>query len=192
MGFKLEGTKTRSNLLAAFAGETQAYMRYTLFAAQAKKEGFEQINAIFLETAENERHHAKIYWSFLSGGLEEFTARFPAGATENTLNNLRHAAAGEEEEGAILYPAYAQTAREEGLEEIAEKFYMIANIELTHRERYDILIQRMEKQSVFRRPEAQKWLCLVCGHCHLGVCAPDVCPVCGHPQGFFEIKAENY
>ncbi len=192
MSNKLVGTQTHKNLLAAFAGESQARMRYTLFASQAQKEGFEQIAAVFLETAENEKHHAKIYWSFLTGALVEITARYPAGATEDTLNNLRQAAAGEQEEWSTLYPHYGEIAQQEGFDEIAEKFFQIANIELTHRERYNTFIELMETDHLFYRSKAVHWVCRVCGHVHLGIDPPQACPVCGHPRGFFQLQNKNY
>jgi len=189
---KLKGKKTEKNLLAAFAGESQARNRYTYFASAAKKEGFEQISALFLETAENEKEHAKRFFKFLEGGMTEFTATFPSGRIGATAENLLAAAEGEYEEWTKLYPGFAKVADEEGFREIAEASRQIAKVEVKHEKRYRKLLQNVEKGRVFKRDETASWMCRNCGYHHEGTEAPDLCPACLHPKSFFELLAENY
>ena len=175
----LKGTKTEQNLMAAFAGESQARNKYTYFASTAKKEGYEQISAIFAKTAENEKEHAKM-WFKLLGGLG------------NTAQNLAEAAAGENYEWTDMYATFADEADAEGFHDIAEKFRAVAEIEKAHEERYRKLLANVEMQKVFEKSEITMWECRNCGHLVMGVKAPDVCPVCAHPQSYFEVRAENY
>lgn len=189
---KLKGTRTEKNLLAAFAGESQARNRYTYFASAAKKEGFEQIAAIFLETAENEKEHAKRFFKFLEGGMAEFTASFPAGRIGTTSENLQAAAEGEHEEWNNLYPGFADTADKEGFPDVATAFRYIAKVEVEHEKRYRILRKNINNNKVFRRERPVNWKCRNCGYHHEGSDAPDLCPACLHPKNFFELMAENY
>jgi rubrerythrin len=188
----IKGTQTEKNLLASFAGESQARNRYTMFAKQAIKDGYEQIAAIFLETADNERIHAKKFFGYLEGGNVEITAMFPAGIVGSTLDNLKAAADGEHEEFVKLYPGAAETADKEGFKEIAAAFRLISRIEAEHENRYRKLADNIEKNLVFARPEKARWKCMVCGHIHEGVNALEKCPACGHPKAYFEIAADNY
>lgn len=188
----IKGTRTEKNLLASFAGESQARGRYTYFASVAKKEGYEQIAAVFLETAEQEKEHAKRFFKFLKGGMVEITATYPAGIISSTLENLKAAAEGENEEWTVLYPEAAKTAREEGFKEIATAFEMIAKVEAEHEARYRKLLERIEKDEVFKREEEIEWQCRNCGYVHKGRKAPDKCPACQHPQAYFEPKKTNY
>lgn len=188
----LKGTKTEQNLLKAFAGESQARNRYTYAASVAKKEGFEQISAIFLETAENEKEHAKRFFKFLEGGGVEITAMYPAGTIENTLENLKMAAAGENEEHSILYPGFAKVAEEEGFPEVAAAFMMISKVEVEHEIRYNKLIANIENGEVFKKSAPTRWKCRNCGFVHEGDEAPDLCPACVHEKKHFEIKETNY
>ena len=188
----LSGTKTEQNLLIAFADESQARNRYTYFAKIAKKEGFEQISAIFLETAEQERTHAKIFFSFLEGGEVEITAKYPAGIISTTLENLKAAANGENEEWTILYKEFSEIAYQEGFNKIGAAFKLIAKIEEQHEIRYRKLISNIENGLVFNKKEKVKWLCRECGYVHEGDKALENCPVCNHPKAYFEVKAENY
>ena len=176
---KYEGTQTGKNLQAAFAGETQARSKYTYFASVAKKEGYEQIAEIFLETAENEREHAKLWFQEMDG-------------IGDTAYNLGSATAGEHYEWTDMYAGFAKTAEEEGFTELAAKFRMVAEIEKYHEERYRALIRNVETAQVFEKSEVKVWECRNCGHIVVGKKAPEICPVCSHPQGYFEIKAENY
>ena len=176
----------------AFAGESQARNRYTLFANQAKKDGYEQIAAIFLETAEQERVHAKKFFSFLEGGELEITATFPAGMVGSTVDNLMAATAGEKEEWEELYPEFARVALEEGFKEIATAFKMIAKAEMTHSDRYDKLIESIKAGTVFEDGEKVLWYCRKCGYIHEGTKPPKVCPACQHPQSYYERKSQNY
>ena len=189
---KLKGTRTEKNLLTAFAGESQARNRYTYFASQAKKEGFEQISAIFLETADNEKEHAKRLFKFLEGGEVEIAASFPAGVIGNTAENLRAAAAGENYEHTKMYPEFAKIADEEGFQEIANVFRAIAVAEQHHEKRYLALLENVEKNKVFKKDEVVKWKCRNCGYIHEGKEAPEICPACAHPRAYFELLAENY
>ncbi|RLG50234.1 MAG: rubrerythrin family protein [Thermoproteota archaeon] len=188
----IRGTKTEKNLLIAFAGESQARNRYTYFASQARKEGYEQIAAIFLETAENEKEHAKSLFKFLEGGEVEITATFPAGAIRTTRENLKAAAAGENYEHTKMYPEFAKTAEEEGFPEIAAVFRAIAVAEKHHEKRFLTLLENIEKNRVFKRETPVKWKCRNCGYVHEGTEPPEKCPACAHPKAYFELLAENY
>jgi rubrerythrin len=187
------GTKTEKNLLKAFAGESQAKNRYTFFAKVAKKEGYEQISALFAETALNEEQHAKTFFKYLtSGEALEITAAYPAGIIGKTVDNLKAAAAGENEEWTELYPEFANIAEEEGFADVARSFRNIAKVEKEHEERYLKLAENIEKDQVFKKEEVTRWKCRKCGHVHEGKSAPNVCPTCDHPQGYFEKKEVNY
>ena len=188
----LKGSKTEQNLLKAFAGESQARNRYTFFAKAAQKEGFEQIGAIFLETAENEGQHAKIYFRHLEGGIVEITASYPAGKIGTTAENLLAAAEGENEEWTDLYPAFGDMAESEGFKEVASSFRQIAKVEAWHEKRYRTLRENVEKGLVFEKPEPVKWVCRKCGFVHEGPKALKVCPACQHPQAYFELFVEAY
>ena len=188
----IKGTKTEQNLLKAFAGESQARNRYNYAASVAKKEGFVQIANIFLETAENEKEHAKRFFKFLEGGPLEITATYPAGITKDTAANLEAAAAGEYEEWTELYPAFANTAKEEGFAEVAAAFEMISKAEKAHEERYRKLLDRVRNNKVFARPETTAWKCNNCGYIHDGKEAPQMCPACLHPQAHFKVKETNF
>lgn len=188
----LEGTLTEQNLLKAFAGESQARMRYDYFASQAKKEGLEQIAALFTETALNEKEHAKRFFKFLEGRPVEITATYPAGIIGTTLENLKAAAEGENEEWTELYPEFARIADEEGFKEVALAFRMIAKVEEAHEARYKKLYNNLEDGCVFKRNDRIIWKCRNCGFLHEGEKAPQKCPACLHPQSYFEIKENNY
>jgi len=188
----LQGTKTEQNLLKAFAGESQARMRYDYFAKQAKKEGLEQISAIFAETALNEKEHAKRFFKFLEGRMVEITATYPAGKIGTTLENLQASADGENEEWTELYPVFADTAEEEGFKDIAIIFRMIAKVEEAHEKRYRALAKNINDGVVFKRNDTYVWKCRNCGYLHEGKGAPKVCPACDHPQSYFEIMELNY
>lgn len=176
---ELKGSKTEANLKAAFSGESEARNKYTYFASVAKKEGYEQIAAIFLETAENEKEHAKIHFKYLQG-------------IGNTKSNLADAAAGENYEWTDMYARFAKEADEEGFKEIANRFRQIAEVEKHHEERFRKLLDNVEEGTVFKKGSVVIWKCRNCGHIHVGINAPEVCPVCAHPKAFFEIQAENY
>ncbi len=188
----LKGSKTEQNLLKAFAGESQARMRYDYFAKQAKKEGLEQIAAIFEETAINEKAHAKRFFRFLEGGPVEITATYPAGIIGTTLQNLKAAAEGENEEWTELYPEFARIADEEGFKEVATAFRMIARVEKAHEERYSKLYKNLEEGKVFEKDGVVVWKCRNCGYLHEGKKAPNKCPACQHPQSYFEVETFNY
>ena len=188
----LKGTKTEKNLLASFAGESQARNRYTFFESVAKKEGFIQISNIFTETADNEKEHAKRFFKFLEGGDLEITATYPAGKIGTTKENLLAAAMGENEEHTILYPEAAKTAEEEGFPEIAAVFRNIAKVEKHHEERYRALAKNIETNKVFQKDAAVVWKCGNCGFIYEGVKAPEKCPACDHPQTYFELLADNF
>ncbi len=188
----LKGTKTEQNLLKSFAGESQARMRYDYFAKQAKKEGLEQIAAIFTETAENEAQHAKRFFKFLEGGEVEITASYPAGKIGHTLENLKASAEGENEEWTDLYPEFADIAEAEGFKEIAIAWRMIARVEKSHEERFTKLYNNLNDGHVFEREGKVYWKCRNCGYVHEGEKAPKTCPACLHPQSYFEIKESNY
>ncbi len=176
---KYKGTKTEQNLMTAFAGESQARNKYTYFASVAKKEGYEQISALFLKTAENEKEHAKLWFKELKG-------------IGNTMENLKAAAEGENYEWTDMYAEFAKTADEEGFHDLAEKFRGVAQIEKHHEDRYRALLNNIEAQEVFKKSTVKVWECRNCGHIVVGMEAPEVCPVCNHPQAYFEINAENY
>ncbi|MBP7707054.1 MAG: rubrerythrin family protein [Candidatus Aminicenantes bacterium] len=192
MSKSIKGTETEKNLLKAFAGESQARNRYTYFAGAARKAGFEQIAAIFLETAENEREHAKVFFKHLEGGDVEITAAYPAGVIGDTRANLEAAADGEKMEWSDIYAGFEKTARAEGFPEIAASFKEIADVEEFHEKRYRKLAANVGTGQVFKRPAAVKWHCRNCGYVHEGPEAPAVCPACQHPQAHYEILAENY
>jgi len=189
---KLRGTQTEKNLLSAFAGESQARNRYTYFASAAKKEGYEQIAAIFTETAENEKEHAKRFFKFLEGGDVEVTAAFPAGVISTTAENLLAAADGEKHEHTVLYPEFAKVAEAEGFAEIAQIFRAVASVEKQHEKNYRTLRENVLNKRVFEKAQPIKWRCRNCGYIHEGSKAPDRCPACAHPQAYFEVLAENY
>ena len=188
----IKGTKTEQNLLKSFAGESQARNRYTYFAGKARKEGFEQIAAIFEETAAQEKEHAKLFFKFLEGGMVEITAAFPAGVIGSTAENLLAAAEGEHEEWDLLYPEFAKIADKEGFAEIATAFKLVASVEKTHEERFRKLLQNVKNNETFQRSDKMLWVCRNCGFVHYGEKTPDKCPCCDHPQAFFELKASNY
>jgi rubrerythrin len=188
----LKGSETEKNLLKSFAGESQARTRYDYFASKAKKEGFEQIAAIFAETAGNEKEHAKRFFKFLQGGDIEISAAYPAGVIGSTLENLRAAAAGENEEHTKLYPAFAETAKKEGFDEIAAAYAMISKVEAEHEKRFAKLADNIDNGTVFEKPEPTRWKCRNCGYVHEGTSAPLKCPACLHPQAYFELKENNY
>ncbi|HJA85425.1 MAG TPA: rubrerythrin family protein [Candidatus Bacteroides avicola] len=192
MGKSIKGTQTEKNLLTSFAGESQARMRYTYFASAAKKEGYEQIAAIFQETADQEKEHAKRMFKWLEGGMVEITASYPAGVIGNTLENLRAAAAGENEEWTKDYPHFADVADEEGFPEIALMYRNIAVAEKGHEERYLAFVKNIETSGVFAKEEEVVWQCRNCGYIYVGKEAPQVCPACLHPQAYFEVKKENW
>jgi rubrerythrin len=192
MAQSIKGTRTEKNLLCTFAGESQARMRYTYFASVAKKEGYEQIAAIFTETADQEKEHAERMFKFLEGGMVEFTGTFPAGVIGTTRENLKAAAAGEHEEWAIDYPKFADIAEEEGFPAIALMYRKISIAEKGHEERYLALLKNIEDSTVFAKTEETLWQCRNCGFIHSGTEAPKVCPACLHPQAYFEVKKENW
>ena len=188
----IKGSQTEKNLLAAFAGESQARNRYTYFAGAARKEGLVQISAIFEETANQEKEHAKRFFKFLEGGDAEITASYPAGKIGSTLENLLAAASGEEEEWSELYPAFAKTAREEGFPEVAAAFDAISIAEKQHGKRYTDLANNLRDGKVFKRNGKVVWRCRNCGYLHEGDSAPNLCPACLHPQAHFELLGENW
>jgi len=188
----LKGTKTEKNLLASFAGESQARNRYTYFASVAKKAGYEQIAAIFLETAENEKEHAKRFFKLLEGGEVEIKASYPAGIIGNTPANLEAAAMGENLEWTTLYKEAGNVARQEGFEEIAKQFKEIAEVEEEHEKRYRKLLKNIKEGKVFKKDNTVKWKCRNCGYVHEGKEAPKECPACAHPQSYYELLCENY
>ncbi len=188
----IKGTRTEKNLLKAFAGESQARTRYTKFASIARKEGFEQIANIFIETANNEYEHAMLFFKKLEGGPVEITATYPAGILSTTLDNLKQAMLGEKEEHEMLYPEFAKIAREEGFEDIAILFEKIATIEENHEFRYKKLYENVLNNNVFEKDEIHRWHCLECGYELNEKWAPKICPVCMHPRAFYQLKSENY
>ena len=188
----IKGTKTEKNLLASFAGESQARTRYTYFASVAKKAGFEQIAAIFLETADNEKEHAKRFFKLLEGGDLEIQAAYPAGIISDTAENLAGAAAGENLEWTKLYKEAEDTARAEGFEEIAVQFKEIAEVEEEHEKRYRKLLKNLKESKVFKKDTVVKWKCRNCGYVHEGKEVPEKCPACDHPQSYYELLCENY
>jgi len=188
----IKGTRTEQNLLKAFAGESQAMNRYLFFAKQAKNEGLEQIAAIFEKTAWQEQQHAKRFFKFLEGGEVEITATYPAGIIGTTAENLKAAAGGENEEWTLLYPQFAEIAKEEGFPQVATAFKIIAKVEAEHEKRYLRLLARLEKDEAFKREESTKWECRNCGYVHEGKNPPENCPACQHSKAYFEEKQENY
>jgi rubrerythrin len=190
MGIK--GTKTEKNLLTGFAGESQARNRYTYFAGQARKDGFEQIAAIFEETANQEKEHAKRLFKFLEGGEVEICAAFPAGVIGTTSQNLEGSAAGENYETTQMYPGFAKVADEEGFSEIAAVFRKIAIAEARHRDRYIALKKNVDAGKAFKKDTKVRWVCRNCGYVHEGTESPKICPACDHPQAHFELEAANY
>jgi len=188
----VKGTKTERNLLTAFAGESQARNRYTYFASQAKKEGYEQISGIFTETADNEKEHAKRLFKFLEGGEAEISAAFPAGVIGSTADNLKEAAAGENYEHTKMYPEFATIADEEGFTDIACVFRAIARAEKQHEKRYLGLLDNIKNNRVFKRAQSVKWRCRNCGYIHEGIEPPEKCPACAHPRAHFELLCENW
>lgn len=177
---ELKGSQTEANLLAAFAGESQARNKYTYYASKAKKDGYEQIAGLFLETAENEKEHAKIWFKLLHDGMPD------------TMENLKDAAAGENYEWTDMYAEFAKTAEEEGFPELAAKFRLVGEVEKHHEERYRALLKNVETAAVFEKSEVKVWECRNCGHIIVGTKAPEICPTCAHPQSYFEVHAENY
>jgi rubrerythrin len=188
----LSGTQTEKNILTAFAGESQARNRYSYFASKAKKEGYIQISAIFEETANQEKEHAKRLFKFLEGGEVEIAAAFPAGVIDATVDNLIASAAGENFVHSVMYTGFAKTARDEGFEEYAEVFEAIAVAEKQHEKQYLALAANIRKGTVFKRDSSTEWRCRNCGYVHSGGAAPDTCPACDHPQDHFELLGENY
>ncbi|MBI5000974.1 MAG: rubrerythrin family protein [Euryarchaeota archaeon] len=188
----LKGSKTEKNLLAAFAGESQARNRYSYFASQAKKEGYEQISAIFAETADNEKEHAKRFFKFLEGGDVEIVAAYPAGVIGTTLENLKAAAAGERLEWTKLYKGFGEEADAEGYAEVAAAFRAISKVEVQHERRYLALAGNIERDRVFKRDKGAKWKCRNCGYVHEGPSAPEMCPACLHPKAHFELQSVNW
>ena len=189
---ELKGSQTEKNLLAAFAGESQARNRYTFFASVAKKEGYEQISAIFQETSDNEKEHAQLFFNHLKGGTVEITASYPAGVIGSTAENLEAAAEGEKLEWGTLYPNFAEVAEGEGFKNIARTFLMVAKVENYHERRYRKLLANIEQNKVFKKDSPIKWKCRNCGYVFEGSEAPERCPVCDHPRSYFEVRCENY
>lgn len=192
MAGSIKGSKTEQNLLKAFAGESQARNRYTFFASEARKAGYEQIAAVFEETAANEKEHAKVFFKHLEGGEVQITAAYPAGAIKDTRANLAAAAAGEKAEWGTIYPDFAKVARAEGFPEVAQSFEHVAKAEAFHEARYNKLGANLDRGEVFKRKTAVKWHCINCGYVAEGTEPPKVCPACKHPQGFYEVLAENW
>ena len=190
MDFK--GSQTEKNLLAAFAGESQARNKYTFFASVARKEGYEQIGAIFEETAANEKEHAELFFKHLKGGMVEITATYPAGTIASTAENLKAAAEGEKLEWGKLYPNFAEVAEKEGFKDVLATFSMIARVESYHERRYNKLLESITQGKVFKRDEPIKWKCRNCGYVCESNAAPEKCPVCAHPRSYFEVWVENY
>jgi len=192
MTVELRGSQTEKNLLAAFAGESQARNRYTFFASVAKKEGYEQIASIFHETADNEKEHAELFFKHLKGGIVEIKAAYPAGIIQSTSENLKDAAEGEKLEWGTLYPDFAEVAEKEGFREAASTFRMIAKVEKNHERRYRKLLENVEQGKVFKKDKPIKWKCRNCGYVHEGNEAPAACPACAHARSYFEVWCENY
>ena len=188
----MKGSLTEKNLLKAFAGESQARNRYTYFASVAKKEGYEQIAGIFLETAGNEKEHAEVFFKYLEGGELEITAGYPAGKIGTTAENLLAAAEGEKLEWGTLYPDFAETAKKEGFEDVAESFTEIGEVEEEHEKRYRKLLANVKNSTVFKRDVEVEWKCRNCGYVHHGKEAPELCPACNHARSYYEIHAKNY
>ena len=188
----LKGSTTEQNLLKAFAGESQARNRYEFFAGIAKKEGYEQIAAIFMETSNNEKEHAKRYFKFLEGGTTEITAMYPSGIIGTTMENLKAAAEGEHEEWSNLYPHFAEIAKKEGFSEVATAFLMITKVETEHERRYLKLLQNLSDDKVFIKDGKVWWKCLNCGYIYESIKALEICPACLHPKSYMQLKEENY
>ncbi len=188
----IKGTETEKNLLKAFAGESQARNRYTYAAGVAKKDGFEQISALFIETADNEKEHAKVFFKYLEGGPVEITATYPAGKIGTTAENLLAAADGELEEWSELYPTFADVAEAEGFSDVAESFRQIAEVEAHHEKRYRALLENVNGYKVFKKDGVVFWKCRNCGYVYEGAEAPELCPACKHPQSYFELLADNF
>ena len=188
----LKGSKTEQNLLKAFAGESQARNRYTFFASQAKKDGYVQIQQIFLETAANEKEHAEVFFKHLEGGMVEITVTYPAGKIGSTAENLLASAEGEAEEWGVLYPAFSKTAEEEGFPKVAESFEEIGEVEEEHEKRYRKLLANVENGTVFKRDEEVEWHCMNCGYIHHGKEAPELCPACLHARDYYQLHVANY
>jgi rubrerythrin len=186
------GSQTEKNLLAAFAGESQARNRYTFFASVAKKEGYEQIAAIFEETAANEKEHAELFFKHLKGGMVEIQASYPAGVIASTADNLKAAAEGEKLEWGTLYPNFGEVAEKEGFNDVATTFRMVAKVESYHERRYNKLLENVQQGKVFKKDTPIKWKCRNCGYVFEGPMVPDKCPVCAHPKAYFEVWTENY
>jgi rubrerythrin len=189
---EFKGSRTEKNVLAAFAGESQARTRYSFFASAARKEGYEQIGSVFQQTSDEEKEHAKLFFRQLKGGDVEITAAYPAGVIGTTKDNLRAAANGEKMEWGTLYPAFAKAAEEEGFKDIVNLFKQVAKVEAYHERRYAKLLANLEKDEVFKKDVPVKWYCRNCGYVHEGKAAPMKCPVCDHPQSYFEMWVENY
>ncbi len=192
MSKSLKGTKTEQNLLKSFAGESQARNRYEFFVKVAKKEGYEQIATIFQETANQEKEHAKRFFKFLEGGMTEITAAYPAGKIGTTAENLKSAAEGENEEWTILYPAFAETAKEEGFPEVATAYKMIARVEAEHERRFLKLLQNISEDKVFIKDGKVWWKCINCGYVYESEKALENCPACQHPLAYMQVREENY
>jgi rubrerythrin len=192
MAKSIKGTKTEKNLLASFAGESQARNRYTYFASVAKKEGYEQISAIFSDTADNEKEHAKRFFKLLEGGELKIEASYPAGVIGSTAQNLEEAANGEKLEWTVLYKEAADIADQEGFSDVATQFREIAEVEAEHEKRYRKLLANVKEGKVFKKDKPVKWRCRNCGYVHEGPVAPDKCPACAHPQAYYEVLCENY
>lgn len=188
----LKGTKTEKNLLKAFSGESQARNKYTFFASQAKKDGYVQIQQIFLETAANEKEHAEVFFKHLQGGMVEITATFPAGKIGTTAENLLAAAEGEAEEWGVLYPDFAKTAEKEGFPEVAESFTEVGEVEEEHEKRYRKLLANVKSGKVFKRDKEVEWHCMNCGYIHHGKEAPELCPACKHAKEYYQLHVPNY
>ena len=186
------GSQTEKNLLAAFAGESQARTRYTFFASVAKKEGYEQIGAIFEETSANEKEHAELFFKHLKGGMAEITASYPAGVIGTTADNLKAAAAGEKLEWGSLYPGFADVAAQEGFKDVAVTFRMVAKVEAYHERRYNKLLETLQEGKTFKKDAPIRWKCRNCGFVFEGQAVPEKCPVCAHPKAYFEAWVENY
>lgn len=189
---EFKGSQTEKNLLAAFAGESQARNRYTFFASKAKKEGYEQIAAIFQETADNEKEHAEIFFKHLKGGSAEITAAYPAGIIGSTVDNLKAAADGEKLEWTMLYPNFGNVAEKEGFPAVANAFRQVSKVEAYHERRYLKLLENVKQQKVFKKDVPIKWKCRNCGYVFEGTEAPEACPVCSHSQSYFEVWSEPY
>ncbi|MFH1248175.1 MAG: ferritin family protein [Candidatus Omnitrophota bacterium] len=188
----IKGTRTENNLLKAFAGESRARNRYTYFASKARKDGFEQIANIFMETAENEKEHAKVFFKYLEGGDLEITSVYPAGVIKDTKSNLEEAAAGENMEWTTIYSDFAKKAKEEGFADISRSFEQIAKVERFHESRYRKLANNLANKEAFKKKQTVKWHCINCGYVIEADEAPKECPACKHPQGFYEVLAENF